>query len=221
MLHPDTLPFLDDLSRNNSREWFDKNRDRYQAVKKQFSNFISLLIPRLKAMDPAIGLPEPKDCIFRINRDIRFSNDKSPYKTNIGAYIANGGRRAFNPGYYVHIQPGECFAAGGMWMPPAPALKAIREEIMFDPPAFRNIVESPDFKKNLGEIHGEKLKTAPQGYDKNDPDVELIRYKSYTVFKEIPDEIVRGDDYEEFLMMIFTMIKPFNDFLNRAVEDVR
>jgi uncharacterized protein (TIGR02453 family) len=220
MIHPDTLPFLSDLALNNTKEWFDENRNRYQTVRKQFSQFISVLINRLAAMDPAIGLPEAKDCIFRINRDIRFSPDKSPYKTNMGAYIARGGRRNFNPGYYIHIEPGTCFAAGGMYIPPAPALKAIREEIMYDPSAFRSIIENPAFSKSFGEIHGEKLKTSPQGYDKNDPDVELIRYKSYTVFKEIPDQIVKGDQYLGHLMGIYEMVKPFNDFLNRAIQDI-
>ncbi len=220
MIHPDTLPFLKELSENNSREWFDDNRDRYQNIRKQFSYFISVLIHQLNSMDPAIGLPDPKDCVFRINRDIRFSPDKSPYKTNIGAYIASGGRRTFNPGYYVHIEPGECFAAGGMYIPPSAALKAIREVIMYDPAAFRNIIENPAFKSQFGEIHGEKLKTAPQGYDKNDPDIELIRFKSYTVFSAVPDTIVQGKDYLEHLMKIYAKIKPFNDFLNRAIEDV-
>ena len=220
MIHPDTIPFLKELDEHNTKEWFDENRDRYQVIRKQFVQFIAQLINRLAILDPAIGLPEPKDCIFRINRDIRFSPDKSPYKTNMGAYIARGGRRTFNPGYYVHVEPGNCFAAGGMYVPPAPALKAIREEIMYDPAAYRKIIENPAFYKNFGEMHGEKLKTAPQGYDKNDPDVELIRYKSYTVFKEVPDSVVRSDHYLDHLMSIYEMIKPLNDFLNRAIEDV-
>ncbi len=220
MIHPDTLPFLAELSENNTREWFEENRNRYQAIRKQFSYFISVLIHRLHDLDPAIGMPEPKNCIFRINRDVRFSPDKSPYKTNIGAYIAQGGRRTFNPGYYVHIQPGECFAAAGMYVPPPPALKAIRQEIMYDPGVFRAILNEPEFKKNFGGIHGEQLKTAPQGYNKDDPDIDLIRFKSYTVFREIPDEIVKSDNYLEFLMSGYAIVKPLNDFLNRAIEDV-
>ncbi len=220
MIHPDTLPFLKELSANNTREWFDDNRERYKNIRKQFSDFISILIHRLNELDPAIGMPEAKDCIFRINRDVRFSPDKSPYKTNIGAYIANGGRRTFNPGYYVHLHPGECFAAGGMYIPPAPALKAIREEIMYDPATFRNLIQNPEFKSAFGEFTGEKLKTAPQGYDKNDPDIDLIRYKSYTVYKEIPDRDVTGSDYLDSLMSIFNKVKPLNDFLNRAIDDI-
>ena len=209
MIHPDTLKFLKELSENNNREWFNDNRDRYQEIRKQFSYFISVLIHRLNAMDPAIGMPEPKNCIFRINRDVRFSPDKSPYKTNIGAYIASGGRRTFNPGYYVHLEPSGCFAAGGMYMPPSAALKAIREEIMYDPDVFRGIIENPVFKANFGEIHGEQLKTAPQGYDKEDPNIDLIRFKSYTVFKSVPDEIVQSETYLEHLFSVYTNCEAF------------
>jgi len=208
------------LKENNSKEWFDDNRDRYKEIRKQLAYFISVLIHKLNAMDPAIGLPEARDCIFRINRDIRFSPDKSPYKTNMGAYIARGGRRTFNPGYYVHLEPNGCFAAGGMYMPPSPALKAIREEIMYAPDEFRRIVENPAFKETFGEIHGEQLKTAPQGYDRNDPDIDLVKYKSYTVFTSIPDSIVLSEDYLDHLMSVYAMVKPLNDFLNRAVEEV-
>ncbi len=219
LIHPDTLPFLEELSMNNTKEWFEKNRDRYKKIRKQFSLFISFMIHNLREMDPAIGMPEPKDCIFRINRDIRFSPNKLPYKTNFGAYIANGGRRTFNPGYYIHLEPGGCFAAGGMYMPPPPALKAIREEIMYDPEVFRNLIENELFRKNFGEIHREKLRTVPRGYSKNDPNTDLIRYKSYTVFKSLPDEAVNSDSFPVTLMDTFRLLKPFNDFLNRALRE--
>jgi len=218
MIHPNVLEFLKELSQNNSKEWFDENRKRYQEVRTNFYHFISILIHELSKMDPAIGMPEPKNCIFRINRDIRFSPDKRPYKTNFGAYIAKGGRKSFNPGYYLHIEPGACFTAGGMYMPPAKSLKAIREEIFYDPSLFRDIIEDPEFKSIYPEINGERLKTAPQGYPKDHPDIDLLRPKSYTVSHHIADELVTSPGFLDEIMRHYLILKPLNNFLNRALE---
>ena len=220
MIHPDTLTFLKDLSKNNSKEWFDNNRKRYQQVRDHFIQLTEILINELAHMDPLVGYPDPKKCIFRINRDIRFSPDKSPYKTNMGAYISEGGKNSFLPGYYIHVEPGNCFAAGGMYVPPSNLLKSIRNRIYDDPQQFRDIIEEPAFKKIFPELYGEKLKTAPRGFPKDHPDIDLLRYKSYTVFRAVSDELITSPDALEVLMDTYKTMKPFNDYLRETIKDV-
>jgi uncharacterized protein (TIGR02453 family) len=220
MLQPDTLKFLKDLKRNNTREWFDANREYYQEAKTDFLRFTGELIQHLNTMDPSLGLPEPKDCVFRINRDVRFSNDKSPYKTNMGAYIAPGGKKSMRAGYYFHLEPGDSFAAGGIYMPMPNVLKALRQAIWDDKEDFLEIIENKTFKSVFPAIYGEQLKTAPQGFPKDDPDIWLLRYKSYSLWKSIPEKDLFGPAIMENLMEIYKTMLPFNAFLNRAIEDV-
>jgi len=130
MLKPELFSFLDNLSKNNSREWFEENRKTYNQLRQHFSDVVSLLIHELQSLDPYIRGISAKDTIFRINRDIRFSPDKSPYKTNMGAYIASGGKKSGLPGYYLHIEPGKCMIAGGMYMPPSKELNILRKLIV-------------------------------------------------------------------------------------------
>jgi uncharacterized protein (TIGR02453 family) len=218
MLNPDLLTFLTELKENNNKEWFEKNRPRYKELREHFINFISLLIHEISAFDKSIGHPEAKKTVFRINRDIRFSPDKQPYKTNMGSFISGGGKKAALPGYYFHVEPGAGMLAGGMYMPPGPELKKIRKEIFENPEEYRSIINDKNFEETFGEIHGEKLKTAPQGYPKDHPDIELIRYKSYTVFREVDDSFFTGPDLMNESIRIYKSMKPLNDFLNRALQ---
>jgi uncharacterized protein (TIGR02453 family) len=132
MLEPQTLKFLADLGRNNNKPWFDEHRAQYEAARIDFQNFITLLIADLQRTDPGIGGLTARDCLFRINRDVRFSNDKSPYKPNMGASIKSGGRKSPFAGYYFHLEPGKSFVGGGLWMPDAEALKKVRQEIYYN-----------------------------------------------------------------------------------------
>jgi uncharacterized protein (TIGR02453 family) len=179
-------------------------------------DFLSVLIHSLHELDQSIGFPEPKDCIFRINRDIRFSPDKTPYKTNFGAYIARGGRKSVNAGYYFHIEPGGCFAAGGIYMPSKETLKSIREAIHYEPEVFRKIINNSDFKRVFGELDDYRLKTAPQSYSKDDPDIDLLRYTGYSVSAQFPEELVSSSDLLSEVIQIYRTMKPLNDFLNKA-----
>lgn len=217
MLNKDILIFLAELKQNNSKEWFDTNRDRYQGLRKNFTDFLFSLIQALHEMDPSIGVPEPKDCVFRINRDIRFSHDKTPYKTNFGAYIANGGRKSKFAGYYLNLEPESCFAAGGFYMPDKDQLKAIREEISYQPEVLRKIINSREFKKQFGSLSDDRLKVAPMGYDKNDPDIDLLRYKSFSVSAGISDDLITEKVLIPKLTEIFKTLKPLNGFLNKAL----
>ena len=218
MFDIEILRFLKELGKNNKREWFELNKAKYLKSKKSFEDFVLELIKIIKSIDPSIGMPEPKDCIFRIHRDVRFSKDKSPYKTNFGAYISRGGKKSSFAGYYFHIEPNEIFLSGGIYMPSGPVLKAVREAIFDDPETFKKILNDPNFKKYFPELAGEKLKTFPQGYPKNHPDIDLIKYTSYYVYRPIDEKILTSSNLPEEIRKTFTQLKPFNDFLNNAIE---
>ena len=134
------INFLKDLEQNNNREWFQANKVHYDTAKAEFETFINSLIPAIAKFDDSVKLITAKECIFRIFRDVRFAKDKSPYKTNFGAFIAKGGRKNHGPGYYFHLQPGECFLSGGVWMPSPDIMKKIRQEI-FDKLARKNAIK--------------------------------------------------------------------------------
>lgn len=132
MLQPATLNFLKSLKKNNSKEWFDKNRKAYETAKGDFAGFVQEVINQFSKKEPAVSGMLAKNCMFRINRDVRFSKDKSPYKTNMGAYINPGGKKSILGGYYFHCEPGQAFMGGGLWMPMPPELSKIRQEIDYN-----------------------------------------------------------------------------------------
>ena len=210
-----TLSFLGDLKNNNERDWFKSNQKSYTEAKLNFELFIQQVIEKVIEFDPILKGLEAKNCIFRINRDIRFSNDKSPYKTNFGAFIVRGGRKNGDKfaGYYLHIEPGKSFIAGGAYMPPSPWLSAIREKIDHDPGRFLKIIQNKDFIKTYGQLDGDKLKTPPRGYSSDNPNIEFLKFKSYLVLKEVPDKVVLASDYFDIVIDALKVMKPLNDFL--------
>jgi uncharacterized protein (TIGR02453 family) len=211
-----TLDFLERLTHNNNKEWFDKNRSEYLAAKVNFEAFVQSLINEIIEFDPIIKGLEAKNCIFRINRDVRFSNDKSPYKTNMGAFIVKGGKKNGDKyaGYYFHIEPGKGMLAGGAYIPPAPWLAAIREKIDDEPEKLIEIINNTQFKKYFGQLEGEKLKKAPKGFAPDHKYIELLKYKSYLAMQEISDKQILGNDYLKYSVSAFKAMKPLNDFLN-------
>lgn len=188
-----TFDFLKDLKKNNYREWFQANRKRYDAASGEFLNLVSAIVKDLMTFDPEIGSINPKDAVFRIYRDVRFSSDKSPYKTHMGAYFVKGGKQSGNAGYYLHLDPEGSFAAGGVWQPLPDILKAVRTEIYENLDEFKSIIRNEVFIDTFGEIEGEKLKIPPKGFPKEFPGMELLIYKSYTVFRNIPVKTVLSD----------------------------
>jgi uncharacterized protein (TIGR02453 family) len=211
-----TLDFLTAIKCNNNRDWFLANRPSYLDAKDNFESFVQGVIDRIILFDPIIKGLEAKSCVFRINRDIRFSNDKSPYKSHFGAFIVRGGKKNGDKyaGYYFHIEPGASIMAGGAYTPPAPWLSAIREKISDSPEEFMKITGEKDFIKYFKSIDGEKLKTAPKGYPKDHPQIELLKYKSYLVVNEAPDKLVLSKDYMDHVVKTFKAMKPLNDYLN-------
>jgi uncharacterized protein (TIGR02453 family) len=213
------LDFLRELKDNNNREWFDQNRDRYQAVKKQFEDYVTLLTGELSNIDPSIGMPAAKDSIFRIFRDVRFSKEKLPYKTNFGAFIADGGRKSPKAGYYLHLEPGASMIGGGIYMPEPDVLKKLRQEIYFDAPGFTKILEEKNFKRTFGKLADfDKLKRPPKDFDAGFPDIDLLMYKSYAAMQQLPDEVVLSEGFTQVLIESCKAMAGFNHFLNRAFE---
>src|SRR5690349_1421137 len=153
MLEPQTLKFLSQLRKNNNKPWFDAHRAQYEAARIDFSNFIQLVIDALQISDTTITGLTARDCLFRINRDIRFSKDKTPYKANFGASIKRGGRKSPFAGYYFHLEPGQSFIGGGLWMPDAPVLKGMRQEIDYNWDEFQSLLREKNFKKTYGDLY--------------------------------------------------------------------
>jgi uncharacterized protein (TIGR02453 family) len=212
-----TLEFLNTLKYNNNREWFQANQIAYKEAKKNFEVFVQELINEIITFDPELKGLEVKECVFRINRDIRFSNDKSPYKSNFGAFMVKGGKKNGDKsaGYYFHLEPGSSMIAGGAYVPPSPWLNAIREKISDEPEEFLAILNEKEFKKFFGTIEGEKLKTAPKGYPSDHPQIEYLKLKSYLAMTEVPDDKIIAPDYLGYAIKGFKAMKPLNDFLNR------
>ena len=211
-----TLDFLSAINCNNNRDWFISNRPAYLESKVNFESFVQNIINEIIKFEPIMKGLEAKSCVFRINRDIRFSNDKSPYKSHFGAFIVQGGKKNGEKfaGYYFHIEPGKSIMAGGAYTPPAPWLSAIREKISDNPDEFIKITKSKDFIKYFGSVDGEKLKTAPKGYPKDHPNIELLKLKSYLVVNEATDKLVLSSDFQDYVISVFKAMKPLNDYLN-------
>ncbi|GAB3232043.1 DUF2461 domain-containing protein [Algoriphagus aestuariicola] len=214
------LEFLSALAENNHKDWMDANKKWYLETRETLLEDVALMLKQITELEPALAAFKPKDCIFRQNRDIRFSANKDPYKTNFGIYFAPGGKKSPGPGYYVQIQPGNSFIAGGIWMPEADTLKKIRKEIDYSGAELVQIENEPQFKQLFAKIDGEKLKTSPRDYDSDHPYIEYLKLKSITVSHPISDKAVDSGVFIQFALDGFRRMKPFNDFLARAIEEV-
>lgn len=211
-----TLQFLETLAQNNSKLWFDENRKQYELCKKEFTELVSNVITSLSPSDHMFSNLEPKKCLFRINRDIRFSKDKSPYKTNFGAWFTEAGTE--NAGYYLHLQPGDkTFVGGGIYMPPNDILKKIRQEIDYNAAELHEILDNKDFKKLFPVVKGDKLTRPPKGYDDTNPEIELLKHKSWVVSVNISDKEIIEGLLEAKTIEAFKTMKSFIQFLNKAI----
>jgi uncharacterized protein (TIGR02453 family) len=213
------IQFLQELSENNNREWFQNNKKRYDESREKVLFLTEVVINEIRKFDPEIPLLEPKDCLFRIFRDVRFSNDKRPYKTNFGSFIAKGGRKSMHAGYYFHIEPSGSFVGGGIYMPAAEPLKAIREYIAENGEEFLSIINNKDFKTVYPEMMDDKLKTAPKGFSPDHEFINLLRYKSFAFSSQLNKSQILADNYIELLVYSFKILQPVNRFLNDALEN--
>ncbi|HUS86513.1 MAG TPA: DUF2461 domain-containing protein [Bacteroidales bacterium] len=217
-LNPDTINFFKELEKNNNRDWFLINKERYQQIREDFVSFLSYIYPAIAEVDPSLRGIDIRKSVFRINRDVRFSEDKSPYKTTIAAVLIEGGRRNFSEqaGYYIHIEQGNSMIAGGAYLPPSPWINSIRREISSDSQTFRDIIEKSSFVELFGELTGDRLKSAPKGYPKDHPDIDLLRYRSYLAVNHVSDKEVLSEGFADHIIAVAREIKPLNDFVNSS-----
>ena len=219
MIKSDTLKFLNDLVANNNRDWFQLNKSRHDEARLNVLEFADKVISGLSQFDRTIpSALDPKDCVMRIYRDVRFSKVKTPYKNNFGAGFSQNGKKFSGAGYYLHIQPEASFIAGGCWMPEADLLKAIRQEIDYNGSDFRLIIEDPSFIKYYGMLESEyKLKTCPKGYDQDHPEIEFLKLKSFTFSHKLTNaELINSGSVDQ-VVNGFAKLNPFIAFLRNAI----
>lgn len=219
MLSNNIFNFLKELKSNNNKEWFDENRKTYEACRKEFIVFVNELIDNLLLFDDDIQGIDAKKALFRINRDIRFSKDKTPYKTNFGASIAKGGKKTSYPGYYINVEPDNCFIAMGAYHPEADKLAALRQEIDYNGKELKGIIADNGFIKTFGEVQGESLKTSPKGYDTDNEHIDLLRMKSLYVWTKFPSKMLTEKGAAAKVAEMFKVGLPFNRFLQRAYHE--
>jgi len=223
MLQPSTLKFLKNIRKNNTREWFEKNRKLYEAAKEDFAFLIDSVIKQFGKKDETIAPLVAKECVYRINRDVRFSKNKAPYKNNMAASLINGGKKSDNAGYYIHIQPGdESFIGGGRYMVEPDQLKKIRQEIDYNWKEFSKIINNKKFKATYGELErgeGMALQREPKGYEKDNPAIEYIKLKSWVATSAITDANLTDKNLAKKLVAAFETLQPLIIFLNRALSE--
>ena len=213
------LKFLKDLARHNEREWFEKNRARYLEAKTGFEAVVEAVLKELQKFDGGLNDLDARKLPFRIYRDVRFSKDKRPYKTNMGAGFSPNGRLVQEPGYYLHVEPAnKSFVAGGIYMPDANNLVKIRQEIDYDADAFNKIANAKKFRSLFKSFDdSDKLKTAPKGYPKNQPMIEVLKLKSIIISKDLSDKEVLDKKLPKKVAEYCREIKPLNDFIKNAL----
>lgn len=219
MLQIESLAFLRELAANNNREWFHSQAKRYKQVRADYTQLVDRLLEEMKAIDPSLASLTSKDCTFRIARDIRFSKDKTPYKTHFGIGMSTYGKRSGMAEYYLHLEEGGAFAGGGIYMPDGEQLKKIRREIDVFHDDLKGIEAAPDFKKHFESIdHNIVLKRSPKDYSEEHPAIDYLKLKSYTAIASLPDALITSKDLIPQVVERFAALKPFLDFLNRGLR---
>lgn len=220
MLQQSTLQFFRDLKENNNKLWFDENREAYEAFRNDYFSLADQLAEKMAIYDTTLEGLTHRDTTFRIYKDVRFSNNKEPYKTQIGIVLKAGGRKRPFGAYYLHIEPNMCHVGGGLWMPESHVLFKVRKEIQYFFDEFSNIIESVSFKNLFGgfeDIKGQKLSRPPKGYEADDPAIEYLKFKSLIVSKPIPDSIMTSDKLVPEVIETFKILQPLIGFINRGI----
>ncbi len=208
-----TFDFLSVLQVHNSKTWFEAHRAEYLAAKERVEQLVEAFIDDFRPIEDFANLAA-KDCLFRINRDVRFSKDKSPYKTNFGAVIRSGGKHSVRAPYYIHLELGQSMLAGGMYDPTPEQLALVRRAIDRDATPLQGIISAKPFIKQFGGLAGERLKTVPKGYDRDHPALELLQFKQIIVMKPMPDSTLLAPGIVKSMVDTFTALKPLLDWLN-------
>ncbi len=220
MISRHTFSFLKNLEKNNNKTWFEENRPAYQKAKEEFQQIVISLAKGIGDFDPDVAVLDPLKCIFRQNRDVRFSKDKSPYKVHFGAYFNRGSKKINSPGYYIHVQPGKSMIAAGWYQPEAPIVKKIRQEIDYNADEWMKILDNKNLRKHFNEVpdFGDTLVRPPKGYDDDNPMLRYLKLKSFVVSKAVSDGEIQHEQYLKQAVTAFKSLHPFITFLHRAAE---
>lgn len=218
-MNAEIIQFLRELRQNNNRPWFQENKERYDALRAVFLDNVQELIRRISLFDPEVAGLEAKDCLFRIYRDTRFSPDKTPYKTYMSAFIAQGGRKSPRGGYYLHLEPDNSLLSGGVWCPEPKLLKKLRQDIYDHIEEFVAIIEDPAFKTLYPELEGDVLKRMPAGYPVDSPYGYILKHKDFSVVCQKPDAFFSQPDWMDQSIACFEKLLPFNRFLSYTVDE--
>jgi uncharacterized protein (TIGR02453 family) len=214
MLTQHTLQFLTNLSENNNREWFHANRNDYDKTKAEFEALCQEILTGIAQFQDNLLHTNVKSCILRINRDIRFALDKSPYKKYLAAGFGPGGKSSGRVDFYLHIEPNESFLGGGMWSPTSSQLTSFRQEIDYNPQHLKGIIEAGCFREYFNEIHGEKVKKMPKGYSIDHPDIELLKYKELFFVHKYSNDTVLDKNFADEVIKGCKILKPYLDYIN-------
>jgi uncharacterized protein (TIGR02453 family) len=215
LLPPSVFSFLKNIKKHNNRVWFNANKEVYVKQHEAVVHFADILISKMNHHDK-IETPSGKKAVFRIYRDVRFSKDKSPYKSHFGMHLSRSGK-LLRGGYYLHLEPGKCFVGGGFWDPSPEDLKHIREQIAGDPQPLRKIIQSKSFKNTFGKLEGEKLVFAPKGFAKDHPAADLLRYKQFLISRNIPDSVMQSPKADDEVVKSFRAMRPFFDYMSEIL----
>ena len=220
MLSTIVLKFLKNLKQNNNKPWMDLHRNDYEKAKEDFHLFVDEMINNIAKFDTSIGMLKSKECSFRINRDIRFSKDKRPYKNNMAAYFNREGKKGRGAGYYIHIEPGKSFVAAGIWMPEAKDLAAIRQEIDYNFEEWEKILNAASFKNQFkdGIDNSDTLVRPPKGYTDDNPAITYLKFKSFIFRKSFSDKEVLDKSFPKAVSKTFQTVKPVIEFINRSLD---
>ncbi|NTV66495.1 MAG: DUF2461 domain-containing protein [Chlorobaculum sp.] len=222
MITKNTLDFLSALKSNNNREWFLAHKNDYETAFGDFFGVVATLLQSIARFDPAIAelRPDPKSCIMRIYRDVRFSKDKTPYKTGLFAYVSAGGRKGPLAGYYLHLEPGASFAGGGLYMPEAPVLAKTRQAIDTRFDEWSAVVTDPDLLAAFpgGVVPSGATKRPPKGYEDSNPAIHYLKFKGYYTQRFFSDGEVLSSDFTDQLASCLRSVMPMVGFLNDAIE---
>lgn len=222
MIQKATLTFLETLKYNNNKPWFDAHRKEYEAARADFAGFVDKLIAAFGKTEPSVLHLKAKDCMFRINRDVRFSKNKEPYKTNFGAYINAEGKKSLKGGYYFHLESGGSFTGGGLWQPMPAELAKLRQEIDYNLPEFEKILGTKKFRDTYGGLtveEGQILSRVPKGYEPDNPAAAYLKYKSFTALANLPNTLLTGTALLTTTVKAFQTLQPLIAFINRAIDE--
>lgn len=220
MIQKNTIDFLKSLKVNNNKPWFDAHKKQYEEARSSFVESVEKIITVLSNIDRDLGTLTAKECIFRINRDVRFSKDKRPYKNNMSAYFNKAGKKGNGAGYYVHVEPGQSFIAAGIWMPVPEDLARLRQEIDYNFDEWKKILESKGFRQHFvtGIDRSNSLVRPPKGYDEDNPAIDFLKLKSFVVTKPFSDASLMNKTFLAEISRAFKDVKPMIDFINRSLD---